>query len=148
MTNPNEFNDFYGGGGNGPVGRRDYVTSDDVVDAGPQTIDPAYGYAGLVKLANPAQRFAVFAIDFGLLIVGQLILFSAVLPRFAYVEPFSVLYGTAFFATLASVVFAFDCQGVSWGAWIVGVRPVHAVNANGVHGIARVSPWKLVAHDL
>ncbi len=123
-------------------------SADQAVGLGVLTVDPKYGYAGLVELANPIQRLGVFAIDFFGRIGLPLVVFSTVVPRFIPVSPLEAWAATAVFAGLMTLATNFDDEGVSAGCWIMGVRPVHAVNAMGHHGVAAVHWGKLVAHDL
>jgi uncharacterized RDD family membrane protein YckC len=122
-------------------------SADQAVALGGMTLDPKYGYAGLVELANPIQRLGVFAIDFFGRIGLPLAVLSIVVPWFTPVSALEVWAGTAVYAGFMTLATNFDDDGVSAGCWIMGVRPVHAVNAMGQHGVAAVHWGKLIAHD-
>jgi hypothetical protein len=122
--------------------------TDQVHQLGPMLVEPKYGYAGLVKLANPMQHLGVFVIDFLGRIGLPVAVLSIVVPRFVPISAGEVWAATFAFAGLMTLALNYDEAGVSMGCWAMGVRPVHVVNARGQHGVAAVHWTRLIGHDV
>ncbi|RZU33414.1 hypothetical protein [Blastococcus saxobsidens] len=161
MTRSEDYDDFYAQplgqpAHNNPHGHAEtrpgfasgVSASDQVHQQGPTLVEPTYGYAGLVKLANPLQRLGVFVIDFFGRIGLPVAAVSIVAPRFVPLTALEVWAATFAFAALMTIAINFEEDGVSMGCWAMGVRPVHAVNARGRHGVAAVHWTRLIGHDV